>query len=120
MLVVLDNFEQVGEAAADVARLVDRCPEVRVLVTSRERLRVRGERMFAVPPLALVDPTADADLVLTSEAVALFVARAGAATSDFTLGAGSASVVAEICARLDGLPLAIELAAARMATLTPR
>jgi predicted ATPase/class 3 adenylate cyclase len=120
MLLVLDNFEQVLEAAADVARLVDRCPEVRVLVTSRERLRLRGERMFAVPPLALVDPTADADLVLTSEAVALFVARAGAATSDFAFGVGDASLVAEICARLDGLPLAIELAAARTVTLTPQ
>jgi predicted ATPase/class 3 adenylate cyclase len=120
MLLVLDNFEQVVDAAADVARLVDRSPSVRVLVTSRERLRLRGERVFAVPPLALVDPAADAQLVLESEAAALFVARAGEATNDFALGAGDASAVAEICARLDALPLAIELAAARTVTLTPQ
>jgi predicted ATPase len=120
MLLLLDNFEQVVDAAADVARLVDRSPSVRVLVTSRERLRLGGERVFAVSPLALVDPAADAHLVLESEAVALFVARAGEATNDFALGAGDASAVAEICARLDGLPLAIELAAARTVTLTPQ
>ena len=120
MLLVLDNFEQVLDAAADVARLIGSCSKVRVLVTSRERLRLRAERIFAVPPLALVDPASDPDLVLASEAVALFVARAGAATSDFALDRRSASVVAEICARLDGLPLAIELAAARMVTLTPQ
>ena len=120
MLLLLDNFEHVADAAANVVRLIDRCPDVRVLVTSRERLRLRGERIVAVPPLALVDPAAHADLVLASEAVALFVARAGAATSDFALGAGSASVIAEICARLDGLPLAIELAAARIVALTPQ
>ena len=108
------------DVAAEVARLIDSCTQVRALVTSRERLRLRGERIFAVPPLALADPAADADLVLASEAVALFVARAGAATSDFALDRRGASVVAEICARLEGLPLAIELAAARMVTLTPQ
>lgn len=119
MLLVLDNFEHVLGAAVDVAGLLDRCSQLHVLVTSRERLRLRREQVYPVPPLALVDPAADVDAILVNEAVALFVARAYAAGGDFTLTADDARVVAEICARLDGLPLAIELAAARAVSLTP-
>jgi len=120
MLLVLDNFEQVIVAAVEVARLLDRCSRLKLVVTSRERLRLQGERTYAVPPLPLVDSAAEIDAVLANDAVALFVARARAATGDFTLDASDASTVAEICARLDGLPLAIELAAARVPVLPPK
>jgi predicted ATPase len=119
MLVVLDNFEQVIEAAVDVAALLERCAAVKVLVTSRERLRIRAERVYGVAALAVPDQAADVHGVLANEAGALFVARATAATGSFTLDRGNAPVVSAICQRLDGLPLAIELAAARMVSLTP-
>jgi len=121
-LLVLDNFEQVAAAAPFVADLLAAAPQVKVLVTSRSVLRIYGERELSVPPLALPDhrtaPTA-AHLA-RFEAVHLFVDRAQAARSDFTLTDENAPTVAEICQRLDGLPLAIELAAARIRALPPR
>lgn len=119
MLLVLDNFEQVVDAGVDVAALLDRCRSVKLLVTSRERLRLSPERVFAVPALTVPDRATDVNAILANEAGALFVARATAAAPAFSLGDENASAVAAICNRLDGLPLAIELAAARMVSLTP-
>ncbi len=120
-LLVLDNFEQVVEAAPLVADLLAACPELRMLATSRVRLRVSGEREYAVPPLGLVEHVAPAPLdeVAESEAARLFVERARTVREDFALTAENAPAVAAICARLDGLPLAIELAAARVKVLPP-
>ena len=120
-LLVLDNFETVLPAAADVATLLAACPNVRALVTSRETLRVGGEHRFPVPPLALPDPASVADSATAAgyEAVVLFEARARAADPDFAVADANAVAVVEACRRLDGLPLAIELAAARMNVLTP-
>ena len=119
LLVVLDNCEHVLEAAAGlVATLVAQCRRVRILATSRERLDVPGELVFPVPPLGLpADGSAVA--VAASEAGALFAARAGAASPDFELTAHNSAAVAQVCARLDGMPLAIELAAARCPALGP-
>jgi predicted ATPase/class 3 adenylate cyclase len=107
LLLVLDNFEQVVEAAPVVADLLRVAPGLVVVATSRGPLRISGEHEFAVPPLGL------------PAGVALFVDRASAARSDFQLTDGNAAAIAAICARLDGLPLAIELAAARVRLLTP-
>jgi len=119
LLLVLDNCEQVVTAASDVAALRAACPGLRVLATSRVALRVRGEQVYAVPPLATPDlarlPPLDALSVVA--AVALFVQQARAADHDFALNPGNAAAVAAICTRLDGLPLAIELAAARLEAL---
>ena len=121
VLLVLDNFEHVLPAAAPLAALLDACPRVRTLVTSREPLRLRREQQFPVPPLGL----ADARGALTPGAVAaapaaqLYVRRAQAVQPSFALTAANARAVAELCARLDGLPLAIELAAARVKVLPP-
>jgi predicted ATPase/class 3 adenylate cyclase/DNA-binding CsgD family transcriptional regulator len=122
LLLVLDNFEQVVAAAPIVASLLGEAPQVKVLVTSRFVLRVYGEREISVPPLALPDrrTTPSAAHLGQFEAVHLFVDRAQAARSDFALVDENAPAVAEICQRLDGLPLAIELAAARVRTLPPR
>ena len=122
LLVVLDNCEQVVDAVADlVDTLVESCPEVSVLATSREALGVVGEATYDVRPL--VTPAADADGrndgLLDNDAIRLFVERARAAKRGFTLSADDAPVVAEICRRLDGIPLAIELAAARVQVMTP-
>jgi predicted ATPase/class 3 adenylate cyclase len=122
MLLLLDNFEQVMEAAEGVADLLQRCAELKVLVTSREALRVRGEHLLAVPPLSL--PTVagahvSAEVVAGSEAVRLFLERAREARPSFVLTDDNAAAVAEISARLDGLPLAIELAAARLKLFSP-
>jgi predicted ATPase/class 3 adenylate cyclase len=119
MLLVLDNFEQVTDAAAGVVDLVQRAPGLTVLITSREALRVRGERIFPVPPLGLPDPRAGVDVIAASEAVRLFVERAQSVRRDFSIDDTNASTVAEICLRLDGLPLAVELAAARLNVFTP-
>jgi predicted ATPase len=122
VLLVLDNFEHVVAAAVDVSRIVDRCPDLRVLVTSRIRLGLYGEQEYPVAPLAL--PSAAASLSLDQlgnvEAIALFAQRARALKPDFRVTAQNAAAVAEICRRLDGLPLAIELAAARSKVLTPQ
>jgi predicted ATPase len=120
-LLVLDNCEQVLESASDIATLLAACPHVAILATSREPLHIRAEREIAVAPLPLPDSDrlpALADLALIP-AVALFVARAQAATADFTLTTDNAAAVAGICQRLEGLPLAIELAAARIKLLPP-
>jgi predicted ATPase/class 3 adenylate cyclase len=120
MLLVVDNLEQVVEAASDLVRLLAGCPKLKLVVTSRERLRVRGERVYAVLPLPLVDPAADLDALVANDAVALFAARAEAAAGGFAIDKANASAVAAICERLDGLPLAIELAAARVVSLPPQ
>jgi predicted ATPase/class 3 adenylate cyclase len=116
VLLLLDNFEQVIEAAHGVADLLQRCPKLSVLATSREALRVRGEHIFPVPPMSLPPRAAhvSAEMATKSEAVRLFVERAAAASGTFALTDDNAAAVAGICARLDGLPLAIELAAARV------
>ncbi len=122
VLLLLDNFEQVVEAAPQVADLLTSCPQLKLLVTSREVLHVRSEREFAVPPLALPDPTHLPKLAALARtpSVALFSQRAQAARPEFKLTSTNARAVAEICVRLDGLPLAIELAAARMKLLSPQ
>lgn len=119
MLLVLDNFEQVIPAAHELIALLERCPNLNILVTSREALRVRGEQVFPVDPLAV--PAADADLedAGATEAVELFVARARAVDHGFELTEANAAHVVAICRRLDGLPLAIELAAARLRLFDP-
>jgi len=119
VLVVLDNCEHVLEAAAGlVAELVAQCPRVRFLATSRERLDVPGEMVFPVPPLGLPEG-ASVRAVAASEAGTLFVTRARAASPAFALTDGDAAAIAEMCSRLDGMPLAIELAAARCPVLGP-
>ena len=120
LLLVLDNFEQVVEAGAAVERLIREAPQIRVLVTSREVLRREGEAEFAVPPLPVPEPGQIGDLaaITRNEAVALFLDRASDVNPAFELTADNAEAVVEICARLDGLPLAIELASSRIKLLT--
>jgi predicted ATPase/serine/threonine protein kinase len=120
MLFVLDNFEHLVPAAATVAELLAIAPNLKVLVTSRAALHVYGEHEFLVPPLALPDARALPSVNVLSQcpAVALFVQRAVAVKPDFELNRENALAVTEICARLDGLPLAIELAAARVKFLS--
>ena len=120
LLLVLDNFEQVTDAASGVAGLLERCPRLEVVVTSREVLRVRGEHVFPVPSLALPSPDDPLSTIAASEAVLLFTERAQAVIPDFRVTAENAADIAEICLRLDGLPLAIELAAARLTLFSPR
>ena len=122
VLLVLDNYEQLLPAAPLVGELVAAAPSVRVLATSRAPLRLTGEREYHVAPLALPDTAAGAtpEAIAESEAVALFVERARAIDPGFALGPENAPAVAAICAALDGLPLAIELAAARVRLLSPR
>jgi predicted ATPase/class 3 adenylate cyclase len=121
LLLVVDNFEQVAEAGAVVEELLTRAPEVKVLVTSRIALGLRGEQELVVPPLELPDPQRlpDLDTLGRSEAVRLFVERAQAVRPGFRMTERNAPAVVEITARLDGLPLAIELAATRTKVLTP-
>ncbi len=121
-LLVLDNFEQLVDAAPTVAALVAAVPALTVVVTSRSLLRLRGEHEFPVPPLAVPNPATPLALqeLATVPAVALFVERARDANAGFALDARNASAVAAICAKLDGLPLALELAAARVRTFTPQ
>ena len=142
LLLVLDNFEQVVGAAPAVTALLAACPGLKALATSRIALRVLGEQEFPVPPLGLPeawgDPrgtkrddddwaapgsslsrAADLSMLASSEAVSLFVQRARSVKLDFALTSENGPIVAEICRRLDGLPLAIELAAARSKVLSP-
>ena len=106
-LLLLDNFEQVIPAATVVAEILEACPSLKVLVTSRSCLRIYGEQEFPVTPLA------------HNSAIELFAQRAAAVWPDFAITAENARAVQEICSRLDGLPLAIELAAARTKVLSP-
>ena len=121
MLLLLDNFEHVVQAAPMVAELLAIGPNLKFLVTSRGALHLYGEHEFPVPPLALPDAQTMPSLEILSQypALALFVQRAVAAKPDFELNKQNASAVIEICTRLDGLPLAIELAAARVKVLSP-
>ena len=120
ILLVLDNFEQIVGAAPVIAKLLEAAPELRSLVTSRERLRLSAEHVYEVPPLMLPDTTQeDLGALLETDAIALFVARAEAVTPDFVLTQENAASVVAICRRLEGLPLALELAAARIAVLSP-
>ena len=120
-LVVLDNFEQVVAAAPLVAKLLGGCPQLSVLVTTRRPLRLRGEHEYPVPPLPVPDAQSPPDPAALSDnaAVALFVERASEVRTDFILTQENATAVANIVRRLDGLPLAIELAAARVRLLSP-
>ncbi len=121
-LLVLDNFEQVMGAAPTVAELLSACPRLKLLVTSREALHVGGEHLYAVPPLSLPqvgrEPPTAAELA-GYEAVQLFVERAQAVRPDFRLSEQNSAAVADICLRVDGLPLAIELATARINLFSP-
>lgn len=121
MLLVLDNFEHVAAAAVPVAELLASCPGLRVLVTSRTVLHVRGERVYEAPPLVVPDRARmhDAAAVAGCAATQLFLARAREIVPDLAMTDANASLIARICARLDGLPLAIELAAARLKVLAP-
>lgn len=119
VLLLLDNLEHLPDAAAGIADLLARCPAVQVLATSRSPLRVPGEQVLQVDPLPVPDlrvPAGPEDL-LACPSVALFVARVGAVQPDFALTAQNARAVAEICCALDGLPLALELAAAQVRPL---
>ncbi len=122
LLLLLDNFEQVVEAAVVVAELLVACPKLKVLVTSRMGLHVRAEHEFAVPPLSLPNLKHLPNLSALSqyEAVALFIERALATRPDFQVTNANAPTVAAICSRLDGLPLAIELAAPRVKHFSPQ
>ena len=120
LLLVLDNCEHLADAAAALAADILRgCPGVRVLATSQQPLGVGGEQMFGLRPLSLPPPDAGMVAAAASDAVSLFAQRAGAARGDFSLTPGNVAAVGEICRRLDGIPLAIELAAARVAALRP-
>ena len=118
-LLLLDNFEHLLGAAPLVSQLLATCPLLKVLVTSRARLRVSGEHAFPVPPLALPAAGDQAADPAAADAVRLFVGRAQAAEPSFALAEENALAVAEICRRVDGLPLAIELAAAWAPVLPP-
>lgn len=122
LLLVLDNFEHVTQAAPVVTELLSGCPDLKVLVTSRTALRISGEHEYPVPSLAMPDPdqSQDPGELQRYESVALFAERARAAKPDYQLTGNDAWAVAGICARLDGLPLAIELAAARVKLLPPQ
>jgi predicted ATPase/class 3 adenylate cyclase len=122
VLLLLDNFEQVLEGAQLVGQLLAACPGPKVLATSRIPLGLYGEREYLVPPLSLPDPKRLPSLerLTQYEAVRLFIERAQDARPDFSVTKDNALAVAEICTRLDGLPLAIELAAARVKVLTPQ
>jgi predicted ATPase/class 3 adenylate cyclase len=120
VLLLLDNFEQVVAMAPAVAELLAACPRLKALVTSRQTLRLRGEHEFPVPPLELPEAPDNLQTLSQCAASALFIERALAVQPDFSVTQADAHAVAEICRRLDGLPLAIELAAARVKLLSPQ
>jgi predicted ATPase len=117
----LDNLEQVVSAASDVARLVERCPALRIVTTSRTPLRIAAEREYPLAPLDLPPQSepGSTDSLMSSPAIALFVERARTTKGSFELTPENAEAVAAVCRRLDGLPLALELAAARLRLLSP-
>jgi predicted ATPase/DNA-binding CsgD family transcriptional regulator len=119
VLLVMDNFEQLIEVAPQVAELLEACAQLKILVTSRCPLRIRSEHEYAVRPLEVPAAHASLEMLLASDAVQLFVQRARAVRADFVLNAANAKVIWQICARLDGLPLALELAASRLRLFTP-
>jgi predicted ATPase/DNA-binding SARP family transcriptional activator len=118
LLVILDNCEHVIDEAAKIAdQMVRGCPRMILLATSREPLAIEGEHLYRVPPLFVPPADADPSSMLTSDAVQLFAERARQHRSDFSVDSANASAVGRLCRRLDGIPLAIELAAARLRTL---
>ena len=122
MMLLLDNFEQLTSAAPEVGELLRDCPHLKFIVTSREPLHVRGEQIYPVPPLTLPGTAIKSlsiEQIKENEAVQMFLDRAKTVRPDFELTNDDFQVVAEICARLDGLPLAIELAAARISLFSP-
>jgi predicted ATPase len=120
LLLVVDNCEHVLDAVSDPVELLERsCPRLVVLATSREGLALEGERVLPVPPLAGPPAGSSVDIVAQSDAVRLFVERAALVDPEFGLTADTAPAVAGVCGHLDGLPLAIELAAARVGAMTP-
>ena len=123
LLLLLDNFEQVTPAAVQVAELIRICPHLKMLTTSREALHVRGERLYPVPPLGIPPASTgriDLRALAQNESVQLFVERAREVKPDFELSEENAEAVVELCNRLDGLPLAIELAAVRIRLFSPQ
>jgi predicted ATPase len=120
LLLVLDNCEHLlSPVSAFAGRVLRECPGVRILATSREGLAVAGEHVWPLPSLPLPDPNAAVTTVAANDAVVLFTERAAAARATFVLDGSNAAAVAEICRRLDGIPLAIELAAARVVSMSP-
>jgi predicted ATPase len=119
MLLLLDNFEHVVAAAGVLGQFITETDQVMLLVTSRERLRLSGERVVEVPPLQVPDVADGADVLRRSDAVELFIDRARAAGSHLSLDHDQLATIAEICRRLDGIPLAIELAASRTKVVGP-
>ena len=122
VVLFIDNFEHVIAAGSEIAELLSICPQLKVLVTSRTPLRIYGEQEIAVPPLTMPERQTQLplDAVAGYEAVRLFVERAHSVRDDFALNEGNAQVIIDICQHLDGLPLAIELAAARVRSLSPQ
>ena len=122
LLLLLDNFEQVVAAAPQIEHLLSLCPHLTILVTSRAVLHLQAEQVFPVAPLALPDLSKDLapEGIAQSAAVALFMQRARSLLPSFQLTAANARAIAELCVRLDGLPLALELAAARVRLLPPQ
>jgi predicted ATPase len=119
MLLIVDNFEHVVAAAGVLGHLITQTDQVMLLVTSRERLRLSGERLVEVPSLEVPGAVDDADVLRRADAVELFIDRARAAGSDLDLDHDQLETIAEICRRLDGIPLAIELAASRAKVVGP-
>lgn len=120
LLLFLDNFEHVLDAGPQIEEILTHAPTLKVLATSRERLNISGEQRYPVEPLPLLPPEATLEQLTNNPAAELFKARAQAVNPDFQLTEENARIVASICQRLDGLPLAIELAAARIIDLSPR
>ena len=122
MLLIFDNFEQILDAAPAVATLLQKCDRLKIIVTSRAPLKIRGEQEFPVPPLALPlrKPPPTLEQMSQFAAVQLFIQRAQNVKPSFDVTAENAPAIAEICVKLDGLPLAIELAAARIKLLSPQ
>ena len=120
MLLVLDNFEHILDGASYISELLNAAPDLRIMVTSREVLHLYGEQEYPVPPMTLPHANSSMEDITRSEAVALFLQGAQAAKPGFEITEELAPAIVEICQRLDGLPLAIELAAARIKVLSPQ